>query len=737
MKIIDLTNCDRELIHIPGKIQDHGFLIALDYNLTITHCSSNVSQYLHIDAEKLLGKSVSILEEIISPNRDSFINELIRMGMTVKGFVPMNPYPVYIQNTCYDLLISRSGDYYMLEFEPELSDIKRDLQPFIGASISEMLADADLEQLLFNTARQIKKIIEYDRVMIYKFHEDGHGEVMAEEKRPDLIPFLNLHYPASDIPRQARDLYKINQVRLISNVHADTISILSIADSTSGPLDLTHAVLRAVSPIHIQYLKNMGVSSSFSISLMDKDTLWGLIACHNYTPRYLNYKQRETAKLIGQVLSSAISFRKNKEDESRKYRFKLKLDDLTKSLLRDDLLNSALLNYQTTLMDAVDASGAVLIFDKTIYTIGQVPSDSFIRKLLAWLKLNSEPVIFHSDNMTHLFPEAEAVRKICSGILACRINRELEEYVIWFKPEIISTIQWAGNPDKPALSDPLEIMQISPRTSFEVWSQQVQMTSTAWTKEEIDSAIQLREEINFTINRKASEIRLLNEKLKTAYDELDSFSHTVSHDLRNPLSSVKGFIELLLMEEETLSEDMKFILGKVLSNANKMEIMIREILKYSKAGSMPVTPEPVDMKTILDEIKLEMLVGMKHQELEIVIGPTPLVHGDPMMVNQIFSNIIANAVKYSGRQSKPLVTVSGKEVENGIEYCIRDNGIGIKSHETDKIFGLFSRSEHAQDFEGSGVGLAIVSKLIKKHEGRVWVESEPGHGSAFFIFFKN
>ena len=231
---------------------------------------------------------------------------------------------------------------------------------------------------------------------------------------------------------------------------------------------------------------------------------------------------------------------------------------------------------------------------KLFFPSGQVPPESFIIKLVAWLKVNSEQVIFHSDNMPQLFPEAKAFRKICSGVLACRINRELEEYMIWFRPEIITTIQWAGNPEKPALTNPLDIMQISPRTSFDVWSQEVQMTSAAWTVEEMDSAMQLREEVNFTINRKASELRILNEKLKIAYDELNTFSHTVSHDLRNPLSSVKGFIELLLMEEETLTEDMKFILGRVLANANKMESMIQEILKYSKAGALPVTRAPVE-----------------------------------------------------------------------------------------------------------------------------------------------
>ena len=234
-----------------------------------------------------------------------------------------------------------------------------------------------------------------------------------------------------------------------------------------------------------------------------------------------------------------------------------------------------------------------------------------------------------------------------------------------------------------------------------------------------------------------AELRVLNEKLRIAYDELNAFSHTVSHDLRNPLSSIKGFTELLLMEEETLTEDMKFILGRVLANANKMEIMIREILNYSKAGSQPITRVPVDMKRMLEEIKEELIIGLKQPGLEIIIGPAPMIYGDPVMINQIFSNVMENAVKYSAKQTNPVVTITGEVVENGIQYCIRDNGIGIKAEDAEKIFGLFSRTEQASEFEGSGVGLAIVRKLVKKHEGRVWVESEPGRGSSFFIFFKN
>ena len=734
---IDLTNCDREPIHIPGKIQSHGFLIALDSNLTITHCSSNIFQFIETTATDLLGQPVNLFEKWLNtPGTEPVISQLINASTNIRGFTPQNPYPVYIKQQYFNLILSRTGNFYVLEFEPEFSDLKQNLQQYIGSSISEMLADADLNQLLTNTVRQIKKIIAYDRVMIYKFHKDGHGEVIAEEKLESLSPFFGLHYPASDIPKQARDLYKINLIRLISDVSKDPSAILSVIDSNLYPLDLTNMGLRAVSPVHIQYLKNMGVASSFSISLLDKDELWGLVACHNYTPRFINYKEREAAKLIGQVLSSALGFRETKEDELKKSALKLKVNDLIRNLVREENITHALCNCETTMLDAADAEGAALVFDRHIQVMGKVPPIQFIQELCDWLQKNADQSIFQTDRLPKLFPESVKYRDSSSGILACRINRELEEYLIWFRPEVSNTVRWAGNPEKPAV-DASNILKISPRTSFEVWSEEVLMTSTPWETEDIDSANHLREEVSFTINRRASELRLLNEKLKGAYDELATFSYTISHDLKNPLSSIKGFTELILSDESPLTPDQKFMLERVQANANKMQRMIADVLEYSKAGSGIIFKKNLDMKEILSELIQELLIGTNHPYLEIAIVETPPVKGNKTMVIQIFSNLLGNAVKYSLKQERPFIEINGKMAEGGVLYAVKDNGIGINEKDRDKIFELFSRLEEASEYEGTGVGLAIVQKLVNKHEGKIWVESNPGGGSTFFVFFKN
>ena len=289
---IDLTNCDREPIHIPGKIQSHGFLIVIDSGNFIRFYSENIKDYIPEIPQDLLGKHINSIEPLIGKNEPhDFINQLIKFGKN-NGFEQTNPFNTDIQGKPFHLIISTSADYYMLEFEPAKSDSHSDIQKMIGRSISEMLADKNLQSLLNNSALQVKTVIGYDRVMIYRFAEDGHGEVVAESKNPELQSWMGLHYPASDIPKQARELYKRNLTRLIANVHTEPTGVLTAADNVL-PLDMTNSQLRAVSPVHIQYLKNMGVDSSFSISLMYKQELWGLIACHNYTPRYIDYRSRE------------------------------------------------------------------------------------------------------------------------------------------------------------------------------------------------------------------------------------------------------------------------------------------------------------------------------------------------------------------------------------------------------------------------------------------------------------
>ena len=735
---VDLTNCDREPIHIPGKIQSHGFLVAIDSNCIINYVSENIIAHMPVQANELLGKHLNKLEAMLQQDEaPNFINQMLQLGRHTKSFENINPYRVNMGNEGYNIIISKSGKNYLLEFEPDSSATEIDIQKTIGRSVSEMLTGKHLHQLLDNATVQIKNLIGYDRIMIYKFLDDGHGEVVSEIKEDELEPFLGLHYPASDIPKQARELYKLNLTRIISDVNSESSPIVTIAtNGEAEPLDLTNSALRAVSPIHIQYLKNMGVASSFSISLLYKDELWGLIACHNYTSRFINFKAREASKLIGQIISSALEFKQDEENSAKNEEYKNAYESLSAVLRKGVTIADAITKHPEAVLQVTDATGAVLVFEDQIYTIGNTPDHDQLHELVNWLKEHMEDRVYYTHQLPEIYRQAKLYSELVSGVLACSLSKELDEMMIWFKPEQISTINWAGNPDKPAEEAEDSLMHLSPRRSFDVWSQTVKHTSNRWSRQEIANVLKLREEVVFAINRHANEIRILNEKLKQAYEELDTFSFTVSHDLRTPLSTIKNYTELLLESNNSLDDDARRILQKVIGGADKLNFLIKEVLNYSRVGRADIEYINLEMRSLINELKNDSIVAFNTHNLVFEIGDTPSVYGDKTMIAQVFANILNNAIKYSSRSNPPKVKVEGRETGSETIYTISDNGIGIDLNYYSRIFDLFKRMDNVRNYEGTGVGLAIVKRIIDKHNARIWVESELGVGTIFYIAFK-
>jgi chemotaxis family two-component system sensor kinase Cph1 len=731
---VDLTNCDKEPIHIPGKIQSHGFLIAVDKNsLSISYLSENTEDFFKEPAKNLLNKDISVLNNFIKQQDPEFnIEDLLKLGIIRKSFDAISPHPIEIGGNRFYLIISSSKSDWLLEFEPVT--LQYDIQSSIGRSASSMLQGKSISALLSGAALEVKRLINYDRIMIYKFLDDGHGEVVAEEKEANLEPFFGLHYPASDIPKQARELYKLNLTRLIADVNRDDSPIITFKENE--PLDLTNGGLRAVSPIHIQYLKNMGVHSSFSISLISHGELWGLIACHNYSPKFIDYKAREGSKLIGQILSSALEYRQEEEDAEVIQQFKDTATVLSDHLSRDKYLIEAITGHKTSILNVTKATGVTIIFENELKTIGNVPADDEIWELREWLKNTNDESIYYTHRLPEIHFPAKKYKSTASGILSCILNKELGEMIIWFKPEIITNVNWAGNPDKPATSSENGLLSLSPRKSFEIWSEVVNNTSEKWLAEEVASVLRIREIILTDINKKANEIRQLNEKLQAAYEELDTFSYTISHDLRTPLTSIKTYAELML-KNQSIDENGKKMLTRILTGADKMNFLIKEILNLARVGRSEINFETVDMPLLLQEIKNEVWTAFKADNSELILGQLPNLKGDKTMIAQLFTNLIGNAVKYSAMVDKPKIEVAAYIDGGEIIYSVKDNGIGIDNRYYDRVFELFKRMDNVKDIEGTGVGLAIVKRVVEKHNGRVWFESKLNAGSTFYVAFKN
>jgi chemotaxis family two-component system sensor kinase Cph1 len=732
---VDLTNCDREPIHIPGKIQSHGFLLAIDEkSFVINYISENTGGFIGANASQVLGSPLVEFEKLLQPGLNAgSLEQLIRIGIAQNTFESINPYPLKINGGDYYLIISASGDNFLLEFEPVT--LQLDLQNQIGKSVSEILSGKNLKALLENTAKEIKSIIQYDRVMIYKFLEDGHGEVVAEAKNDDLEPFYGLHYPASDIPKQARELYKLNYTRIIADVNSVSSPVITREENTN--LDLTHSVLRAVSPIHIQYLRNMGVESSFSISLLTHGELWGLVACHNYSPRFIDYKAREASKLIGQIVSSALEYRVEEEETGQHNNYQEAMNLISVHLTRDESVFSALTRQSYTLQNITAASGVAMIYEKEIITLGNVPEQAQLRGLFDWLKLTMDDSIYYTHRLPEIYQPAKEFKAIGSGIIAAMISRDLDEMIVWFKPEQITEINWAGNPDKPVTQEADGLLNLSPRNSFEIFSQLVENTAVKWTKTEVANVIKIRERIINAISKKAGEIRILNERLTRAYEELDTFSYTISHDLRTPLTSIKSYTELVIASNKSIDERGKMLLGRVVAGADKMSFLINEILKLARVGRAEMELEQLDMTRLIRETTAEVLTSQNASgNIEVIFGDCPPIAGSLALITQVFTNLIGNAVKYSAGSEHPKVEIEGWTDDGEVIYKVKDNGIGIAADHHDKVYELFKRMNNVKDIEGTGVGLAIVKRIIEKHNARIWFESELKVGTVFYIAFK-
>lgn len=735
---VDLTNCDKEPIHIPGFVQSHGFLVAINPSTHIIEkVSENVSNYLGLSASQLLGKPASMLDALVNaPDKGLLISDLIDIGTKGKNYETNNPSKLIINNKSFDVVLHAHNNYIIVEAEEQTGHTDSiTLQKIMTNALGKIQAAASLQQLLDNVASLVKDITGYDRVMVYKFHEDQHGEVIAEARNEAVEPFLHLHYPASDIPVQARALYKLNLVRLIADVNSEPSPLLGLNDETLQPLDLTHSGLRAVSPIHIEYLRNMGVAASFSISLIHKGELWGLIACHHYSARFVDYNSRMAAKFVGQLFSAALEFRTEEDNKEQTARYRANEQLLQEQMSLDLNVVEGLVRRKTTMLDINGATGAVLFFEGKWYQLGEVPPQKNIQHIIHYLREHFISGFFQATDIPLRVKSLEEFSAVASGVMVVEISPQFEEFIMWCKPEIIQNVNWAGNPAKSVVPAQDGSPRLSPRKSFEKWTQQVRYTSESWSNGEIGVAMKLKEDILHIINRKSSEIRKLNDLLRKAYEELDTFTYTISHDLKTPLSSIKNYSEIIVEDYgESFPEEARQLLQKVIKGTDKMNQLIRDVLHYTKVGRTGIKFAKVDMSRLLNDIKEEVLIAEKGKNISIhIVGPIDVM-GDATMVMQLFNNLIGNAAKYSGNSKAAIVKIRAELVADGfVQYMVSDNGIGLDMKYAPRIFELFQRLDNARGISGTGVGLAIVKRIVEKHGGKIWVESVLDNGTKFFV----
>ena len=480
--------CEREPIHVPGAIQPHGALLAvLADGLSITHASANLAEILGYSAEAVLGRP---LEEVLGP---AACRVLLGAGLH-EGTAPGQEYflPGPDGRTCH-LQAHRSGRSICVDIEPMRSEPWQRLPVTIAQSVLKTFKQATTRTELCELAvRGMKTIAGYDRVMAYRFGEDGHGEVVAEACEPTLEPYIGLRYPATDVPPQARRLYLRQSVGAIANSSYRPVPLLvdpKVDDGT--PLDLTQSVLRSVSPIHCQYMRNMGTAASLTIGLAQGPNLWGMLVCHHATPRVAGPELRAVADMIGQVVSLLLSSLGDAELYSERLKRLATIRALIDCLSAPLPLPAALAAATVDLLGLVDAAGAVVRLSGTPFCLGRTPPLAMANGALDLLLARAGSDVLALDNLGLRYPELAACISEGSGALLLPLTPDTDDAILWFRPELVNTVTWGGNPAEHATSDPVS-GQLSPRASFAAWRETVSGRSAPWTEVDLAMAGELR-----------------------------------------------------------------------------------------------------------------------------------------------------------------------------------------------------------------------------------------------------
>jgi two-component system, cell cycle sensor histidine kinase and response regulator CckA len=481
-------------IHIPGFIKSHGMLFALEEpDLTIVQLSHNTQRFLKISPETLLNQP---LAKVLGTRQV----KVLKNGLD-HNFKNINPLKIAIKhlgkNCWFDGIAHRHNGVLILELIPALSKTPATFFNFhhlVKGAIEQMQQAKSTAELCDRTVQEFQKLTGFERVMVYKFDEDGAGAVIAEAKREDLQEsYLGLHYPATDIPDEARRLFFLNKVRVIPDVNDQPVAIVPTHHPTTGkPLDLSLTMLRAVSPFHIEYLQNMGVAASLVIALINQEDLWGLIACHHYTPKSVSYELQTACEFLGQVMSLELVCQERNDDVMDKARLSSVQSNLLEAITNAPSVQEGLCESRTNLLELVHAKGCAICFNEEITLLGETPSLKQVGGLVQWLAHNQKEPIFVTNCLSEHYPSATHFKAVASGLLGITVSKLQKNYLLWFRPEVMQTVCWAGNPADTYQVDETGGMQLCPRQSFKLWQDTVQCQSLPWKSFVIEAAEDFR-----------------------------------------------------------------------------------------------------------------------------------------------------------------------------------------------------------------------------------------------------
>lgn len=753
---LTLSNCDAEPVQTPGCVQSHGALLVVRLSdLRILQASDNAAAVLGQSATELLGQLVGTVISVQGQNqlRELLAKEsgdgnplhLLTLPATSAGRGDVN---------ALDVTVHTVDGLAILEFEStgHTDAVDPNYYALVKKTVARLQTARSLQQFCDAVTDEIRELTGLDRVMVYKFHADGHGEVLAESRRADMGSWLGLHYPAEDIPKPARDIFTKTWIRPVPDVSDALAELVPLVNPDTGkPLNMTYCALRGVSIMYTEYLRNMGVAASLTMAIRHNESLWGLIACHHYAgPKHIPYQVRAACEFLSQVVSLQHQAAEGREHLS----YRVKVADVHQQLLAAATQEgglACLTEGKPSVLDGIHSGGAAMYHLDRWWLVGNTPTEAQLEGLSDWLidcRLASGPrPLYVTDRLTQDYPPAAAFAGVASGLLAMPISLSERNLMLWFRPETIQTVNWGGNPhDKPTVPGP-NGPRLTPRRSFELFSESVQQRSLPWIPAEIEAAADLRLLVVELMFGRAERRTGLKADLARSNEELDAFAYVASHDLKEPLRGILQYANQLLEDVAPVDDASRVKLDGLMRLTVRMDSLLDSLLHFSRVGGSDFSLETINVNDTLAEA-LE-IVGSRatagHLEL-VVPRLLPTVRCSRVRCRQVFVNLLSNALKYTDKSQKRVEVGYIQPGEShprpgcprGSEshtiYYVADNGIGIQPKHFEQIFKLFKRLHGRENYGGGmGVGLTIVRKLVEQHGGQVWVDSLPQQKTTFYF----